>query len=67
MFQIGLGECLLVVVVASVVLGPERLPAIARVCGRYLQQLKNLMLTVKNDIASEMQSSDLKQPPKDES
>ena len=42
MFGIGPGELIVIILVALVVLGPEKLPAAARVLGRLTNELRNL-------------------------
>lgn len=54
MFQIGFGEVLVVLIVAIWVLGPEKLPVVARVCGRWLARAKSSYLTIKNEFAEEL-------------
>lgn len=65
MFQIGFGEVLVVLVVALWVIGPEKLPAVARVAGRWVARAKNVYQTVKNDFSEELRAyspEDLKEP-----
>ena len=42
MFNLGPGEVLLILVVALVVLGPDKLPGAARQAGRWLGELRRL-------------------------
>jgi sec-independent protein translocase protein TatB len=42
-FDIGLGEVLLVIVVAVIVLGPERLPEAAREMGRFIRAVRTTL------------------------
>jgi sec-independent protein translocase protein TatB len=60
MFQIGFWELVVVAVVALWVFGPERLPAIARVCGRYIIRAKNSVLAIKNEISEEFDNNNTK-------
>jgi len=53
MFEIGFWELVVVGIVALWVLGPERLPAVARVCGRWLLRAKHSYQTVKNEFTEE--------------
>lgn len=53
MFQIGFGELLVVLIVALWVFGPERLPALARVCGRYIARGRQSYLAIKNEFQDE--------------
>ncbi|MFM7123446.1 MAG: Sec-independent protein translocase protein TatB, partial [Fluviibacter sp.] len=47
MFDIGFSEILLVAVVALVVIGPERLPGVARNVGRYAGRLQRYVHDIK--------------------
>ena len=60
MFDIGFTEILLVAVVALVVLGPERLPRVARTVGHLLGRFQRYANQVKGDISREMQLDDLR-------
>lgn len=50
MFDISFGELLLIGVVALVVLGPERLPAVARTLGALVARAQRFVTSVKADI-----------------
>jgi len=56
MFGIGLPELLLIMVLALLVLGPERLPEMARLLGRAYAQLRRaseeFQNTIRQDIAA---------------
>lgn len=58
MFQVGFGELVVVLVVAVWAFGPERLPAIARVCGRYLGRTRQSFLAIKQEFQAELNKSD---------
>lgn len=60
MFDFGFSELLLVAVVALIVVGPERLPRVARTAGHLLGRLQRYVSDVKSDISREMQLEDLK-------
>lgn len=60
MFDIGFSELLLIGVVALVVIGPERLPGLARTAGHLLGRLQRYVNTVKTDIHREIQIEELK-------
>lgn len=49
MFGISLGECVVVLVVAIWVLGPERLPGAARFLGRLLARVQRLWQELQED------------------
>jgi sec-independent protein translocase protein TatB len=59
-FDIGFTELVLIGVVALVVIGPERLPAVAKTAGQWLAKLQRFVRGVKTDLASELETGDLK-------
>ena len=61
MFELSFGEILLFTIVALIVLGPERLPALARFLGRWMAKIQNLVSNVKAEISAEIAVDDLKQ------
>jgi sec-independent protein translocase protein TatB len=60
MFDVSLSELMVIAVVALVVIGPERLPKVARTAGHLLGRLQRYVSTVKADINREMQLEELK-------
>jgi len=60
MFDVGLTELMVIAVVALIVIGPERLPKVARTAGLLLGRLQRYVSDVKSDINREMQLDDLK-------
>ena len=60
MFDVGLTELMVIAVVALVVIGPERLPTVARTVGLLLGRLQRYVGDVKADINREMQLDELK-------
>jgi sec-independent protein translocase protein TatB len=60
MFDIGFSELMLIGIVALLVLGPERLPKVARTTGHLLGRLQRYVSDVKSDINREMQLEELK-------
>jgi len=60
MFDFSFGELALVAVVALVVLGPERLPRVARTAGHLLGRARSYANQVKSDIDREMQLDELR-------
>jgi sec-independent protein translocase protein TatB len=60
MFDINLSELMVIGVVALVVIGPERLPKVARTAGLLLGRLQRYVSDVKADINREMQLDELK-------
>lgn len=59
MFDIGFSELLVIGVVALVVIGPERLPKVARTLGIVFGRLQRYVAQVKSDINREMEASEL--------
>ena len=60
MFDIGFSELMVIGIVALLVLGPERLPKVARTTGHLLGRLQRYVADVKSDINREMQLDELK-------
>ena len=60
MFDISFSEILVIAVVALIVLGPERLPKVARTLGHLLGRAQRYANDVKNDIQREMELEELK-------
>ncbi len=60
MFDIGFSELLVIAVVALIVIGPERLPGVARTLGHLFGRMQRYVNDVKADIAREMELDELK-------
>src|SRR5664279_1431374 len=60
MFDVGFSELIVIGIVALVVIGPERLPKVARTAGHLLGRLQRYVNDVKADISREMQLDELK-------
>ncbi len=60
MFDIGFWELSLIGIVALLVIGPERLPAVARTVGKYMGRANRFVSNIKNDISKELKDEDLK-------
>ena len=60
MFDVSFSELMVIGVVALIVIGPERLPRVARTAGHLLGRLQRYVNTVKADINREMHIEDLK-------
>lgn len=60
MFDIGFSELLLIGVVALVVIGPERLPGVARTVGALLGRAQRYFNDIKADVKRELQLEDLR-------
>lgn len=60
MFDIGFSEILLVAVVALVVIGPERLPGVARNIGQFAGRLQRYVHDVKRDFNREVEFEEIR-------
>jgi len=60
MFDMGFTEVVLIGVVALVVIGPERLPAVAVTVGKYVGRLKRFMTNVRADVESELKTDEIR-------
>lgn len=60
MFDIGFWELALIAVVALLVVGPEKLPGLARTAGHWLGRARRFVATVKQDIDREIAADELK-------
>jgi len=60
MFDIGFSELLVIAVVALIVIGPERLPGVARTLGHLFGRMQRYVNDVKADISREMELEELK-------
>ena len=62
MFGIGFPELLLIMAVALIVLGPKRLPDLARAMGRGLSEFKKATDEMKQTFTEETRNHELKRP-----
>ncbi|QLI81795.1 twin-arginine translocase subunit TatB [Chitinibacter fontanus] len=61
MFDVSLGELLVIGAVTLVVVGPEKMPKVARTAGMLFGRLQRFANNVKADLHREMQASELAQ------
>ncbi len=61
MFDVGFWELGLVMVIALLVVGPERLPKLARTAGLWLGKARSVLRGVKAEIDREIAAEELKQ------
>jgi len=61
MFDIGFWEFALIGVITLIVVGPERMPAIARKAGHYVGKVKKFIAKVQEDIGDEIEADKLKE------
>ena len=59
MFDVGFTELMFIGVIALVVIGPERLPAVAKTVGTWVNKMQRFVKGVKSDFASEFESGEL--------
>ena len=60
MFDIGFFELVLIGIVALLVIGPERLPGVARTAGLWVGKMRGFVSSVKQDIDQELKADELK-------
>jgi len=60
MFDVGFSEMIVIAVVALVVIGPEKLPRVARTVGALLGRMQRYVNDVKADINREIELDELK-------
>ena len=61
MFDIGFSEILVIMVVALLVIGPERLPKVARSMGQWWGRVQRFVNTVKQDVNRSMELEELRE------
>lgn len=60
MFEVGLSELLMIGTVALLVIGPEKLPKIARLTGFWLGKARSTVAGIKAEIRQEIYADDLR-------
>jgi sec-independent protein translocase protein TatB len=60
MFDISFLELLVIAMVALIVIGPERLPTVARTLGHLYGRCRNFVYSIRTDIHNEMRMEELK-------
>src|SRR5881409_54417 len=60
MFDIGFSELLVIGIVALIVIGPEKLPRVARTVGHLLGRMQRYVADVKADINKEIELEELR-------
>jgi sec-independent protein translocase protein TatB len=61
MFDIGFFELLLIGIITLIIVGPERLPAIARKVGSFVAKANQFIGRIKDDIDNEIKIDNLKE------
>lgn len=65
MFDVAFSELLVIAVIALVIIGPEKLPRVARTLGMISGRLRRYVTTIKADIEREMQMEELQKMQQD--
>ncbi len=60
MFDIGFLELIVIAVIGLIVIGPERLPDVARTVGRWVGRTRRFVSQVKSDIDREIKQEELR-------
>ena len=61
MFDFGMWEIVVIFVITLIVVGPEKMPTLARKAGLYVGKFKKFVSKIKNDINSEIEAEELKE------
>ncbi len=61
MFDLGFWELVVVFIVALLVIGPERLPGVARKAGLWVGKAKRFVASVRSDIERELRAEELRE------
>lgn len=61
MFDFSFWELTIVLMVALVVVGPDKLPILAAKLGRWVGKVKQMLTAVRSDIEQELKSAELKE------
>lgn len=62
MFDVGFAELFLLALIGLLVLGPERLPAVARTLGGFVRKARASWFSLKSSIESELAAADVREP-----
>ena len=60
MFDVGFSEIVLIMVIALIVVGPERLPKLARTIGRWVGKARTIVSSVRSEVERELRVEELK-------
>ena len=61
MFDVGFWEFALIGVIALIIVGPERMPGIARTAGKYAGKAKRFIAKIQDDVGEELEVDKLKE------
>ena len=60
MFDVGFWELALIGIITLLVVGPERMPQIAKKAGYYLGKVKRFIAKIQDDVGDEIEADKLK-------
>lgn len=63
MFGMGFGEILVVLVIAVIFLGPEKIPETARTLGKWFHEIKSSLDDVKKSFETDLKNDDSSKKP----
>ena len=66
MFEFGFAEMLIIGIVALLVIGPERLPSVARTVGTYVGRIRRFVSNVRSDVEREFRTDELQRMLRDQ-
>lgn len=66
MFDMGMWEILLIFVILLIVVGPERLPKLARTLGLWVNKARNMVSSVRSEVERELRVEELRQSIKEQ-
>ena len=61
MFDVGFSELIMIGLVSLLVIGPERLPKVARIAGFWIGKSRAMMANVKAEIKQELHEEEIRQ------
>jgi sec-independent protein translocase protein TatB len=61
MFDVGFSELVMVGLVSLLVIGPERLPKVARMAGFWIGKIQQMIANVKVEISQEFHAEEIRQ------
>lgn len=67
MFDVGFSELCLIGLVSLLVIGPERLPKVARLAGFWIGKTRSMVAAVKEEIKLELHAEEMRQIFKEQS
>jgi sec-independent protein translocase protein TatB len=66
MFEVGFSEIVMVGLVSLLVIGPERLPKVARIAGYWIGKTRRMIATAKAEISAELHAEEMRQALKEQ-